>query len=122
MTSDAVLIVQLPRGGEVDRNWAEDLPASIASGHVVVDYLPTEPDGGLGPPQGGEVVMSVLSPEALRDQQQIQDVLCQAGGGDEPLVIVVEAAEYLREDELATVLAATRHARRPVILRLVANA
>ena len=66
--------------------------------------------------------MSVLSPEALRDQQRIEDVLREAGEGDEPLVIVVEAAEYLREDELAAVLAATRQARRPVILRLMANA
>src|SRR5215472_13813279 len=112
MTTDAVLIVQLPRGGEVDRNWAEEMPPSIANGLAVVDYLPAGPDGSLGPPPAGEVVMSVLSPEALRE----------AGEGDEPLVIEVEAAEYLREDELVPVLAATRHASRPVILRLMTNA
>ena len=120
--SDAVLIVQLPRGGEVDRNWTEEMPPSIANGLAVVDYLPAEPDGSLGPPPAGEVVMSVLSPEALRDEPRIADVLRDAGEGDEPLVIEVEAAEYLREDELVPVLAATRHALRPVILRLMTNA
>ena len=49
-------------------------------------------------------------------------MLREAGEGDEPLVIEVEAAEYLREDELVAVLAATRQARRPVILRLMTNA
>ena len=32
--SDAVLIVQLPRGGEVDRNRAEEMPPSIANGQA----------------------------------------------------------------------------------------
>ncbi len=113
MTSDAVLIVQLPRGGEVDRNWAEDLPPSIGNGLAVVDYLPAEPDGSLGPPPAGEVVMSVLSPEALRDQQRIQDVLRQAGAGDEPLVIVVEAAEYLRADSTGYLAAHDERLGRP---------
>ena len=76
--SDAVLIVQLPRGGEVDRNWAEEMPPSIADGLAVVDYLPAEPGGSLGPPPAGEVVMSVLSPEALRDEPRIANVLREA--------------------------------------------
>jgi hypothetical protein len=37
-------------------------------------------------------------------------------------VIEVEAADELREDELTAVLAATGHARRAVILRVVRNA
>ena len=67
--------------------------------------------------------MSVLSPEALlREGQQVQDVVRNAAGADEPLVIIVQAAEELREDELATVLAAAAHTHRRVILRVMANA
>jgi len=123
MTSDAVLIVQVPRGGAVDRHWAEDLPPSIAGGGVVVERLPGAAGADLGPPPAGEVVMSVLSPEALtRDRQQVADVLRRAPAGDEPLVILVQAAEELREDELAAVREAAGHARRPVILRVQADA
>jgi hypothetical protein len=67
--------------------------------------------------------MSVLSPEALaRDPEEVRRVLARAGTGIEPLVVEVEAAEELRDDELAAVLEATAHAPRPVILRVVRNA
>jgi hypothetical protein len=42
-----------------------------------------------------------------------------AGTGTEPLVVVVEAAEELREDELATVVEAAERAPRAVILRIL---
>jgi hypothetical protein len=117
MTTEGVLIVQVRHGGAVDRNWAEDLPPSIASGRVVVEHF-----AGEGPPEGGEVVMSVLSPEALRsDAEEVRDVIAQVSAS-EPPVIIVEAAEYLREDELAAVLDAANRARRPVILRVLADA
>ena len=67
--------------------------------------------------------MSVLSPEALtRDQQQVRDVIRRAAPGAGPLVIIVEAAEELREDELAVVLDAAARARRSVVLRVMAGA
>ena len=67
--------------------------------------------------------MSVLSPEALiREGQQVQDVVRHAARTDEPLVIIVQAAEELREDELAAVLAAAAHTHRRVILRVMADA
>jgi hypothetical protein len=119
---DAELIVQLPRDGAVDRNFRADPPPSLTSGRIVLDHIKA-PDDELGPPQAGEVVMSVLSPEALRrDQQELRQVLDEAGAGHQPLVIEVEAAEQLREDELAAVLDATAHARRPVILRVLSDA
>jgi hypothetical protein len=121
MTSDAVVIVQLPRDSAVDWYLRTYPPASVASGQVVVEPLTAEPDGRLGPPEAGEVVMSVLSPEALRDQQQVRDVIKQAPDDAGPLVIIVEAAEELREDELAVVLDATARARRSVILRVLAG-
>jgi hypothetical protein len=64
----------------------------------------------------------VLSPEALaRDPDEVRRVIEQAGAGVEPLVVEVEAAEELRDEELAAVVEATRRARRPVILRVVRN-
>ena len=117
MTTEGVLIVQLPRGSAVERNWAEELPPSVASGRVVVEHFTGE-----GPPEASEVVLSVLSPEALRDRQQVLDVIEQAPDEGEPLVIIVEAAEYLREDELAAALDAADRTRSPVILRVLADA
>jgi hypothetical protein len=123
MTSDAVVIVQLPRGSTVDQYLRAYPPPGLASGRVVLDQMAAEPDGRLGPPETGEVVMSVLSPEALtRDQQQVRDVIRHAAAGAGPLVIIVQAAEELREDELAVVLDAAAHARRDVVLRVMAGA
>ena len=123
MTSDAVVIVQVPRGGAVDRYLRTYPPPSVASGRAVVDRVAAEPDGRLGPPEAGEVVMSVLSPEALRsDQREVRDVVLRAAPGSGPLVIVIEAAEELREDELAAVLDAAARADRAVVLRVMAGA
>jgi hypothetical protein len=122
MTTETVLIIQVPRDGAVDRSWATDPPPSIASAEVAVSRLPSDA-GSIGPPQAGEVVMSVLSPEALtRDQEEVREVVRQTADSGEPLVILVEAAEYLREDELAVVLDAAVQARRLVILRVMADA
>jgi len=123
MTSDAVVIVQLPTGGAVDRYLRADPPPSVASGRIVVDLLAAEEDGRLGPPEAGEVVMSVPSPEALsRDQQEVRDVIERTPASAEPLVIIVEAAEEVREDELAAVLDAADRAGRTVIVRVMADA
>ena len=123
MTSDAVVIVQLPRGGAVDRYLRTYPPPGVASGQVVVDRVAAEPDGRLGPPEAGEVVMSVLSPEALgRDQQEVRDVIRQAPDDAGPLVIIVEAAEELREDELAVVVDAAARDHRDVVVRVMADA
>jgi hypothetical protein len=123
MTSDAVVIVQLPRGGAVDRYLRTYPPPGVAAGQVVVEPVVPEPDGRLGPLEAGEVVMSVLSPEGLaRDQQEVRDVIRQAPDDAGPLVIVVEAAEELREDELAVVVDAAARARRDVVVRVMADA
>ena len=60
------------------------------------------------------------SPEGLtRDADELRRVVGGAGGGVEPLVIVIEAAEELRSDELAVVVDAASHTSRPVILRIM---
>jgi hypothetical protein len=123
MTSDVVGIVQLPRGSTVDQYLRTYPPPSVASGRVVLDQMAAEPDGRLGPTETGEVVMSVLSPEALtRDQQEVRDVIRHAAAGAGPLVIIVQAAEELREDELAVVVDAAARARRDVVVRVMAGA
>jgi hypothetical protein len=127
--TEAALIVQVPRGGAVDRNWradavdSEGLPPSVASGRVVVERLATEADGRLEPPEAGEVIMSVLSPEALtREPEEVRASVSEATAGEEALVILIEAAEYLREDELAVALDAATRSHRLVILRVMADA
>jgi len=123
MASPVRVIVELARDGAVDRYLRADPPPSLASDQVVLDHIEAGPSGDIGPPEAGEIVMSVLSPEALtRDAQDVRDVLAQAKTSDEPLTIVVDAAEYLREDELAVVLDAARQADRLVILRIMADA
>jgi hypothetical protein len=104
------LIIQVPRGGAVDRQLDADPPAAVADGDIVVT--------GLG--AGGEVVLSVPSPETLtREADEVRQVLGRAGTGVEPLIVVVEAAEELRDDELAAVVDAAQHAPRAVILRVL---
>lgn len=111
------LIIQVPGGGAVARQLSAHAPDD-----VVVDVGPTDADGNLEPPAAGEVVLSVPSPEALaRESAEVRRVIARAGTGVEPLVIVVEAAEDLRDDELAAVLDAAGHAPRAVILRVARN-
>jgi hypothetical protein len=123
MAKEVGVIVELTRDGAVDRNLRADIPSSIESGRVVLDHLPGGEDGRLGPPRAGQVVMSVPSPETLRrDQDEVRHSVAETDTGDEPPVIIVEAAEYLREDELAAVLDAADLADRTVIVRILADA
>jgi hypothetical protein len=90
---------------------------------VVAELGDTDAEGNLEASDAGEIVMSVLSPEALaRDRDELRRVIARAGAGIEPLVVEVEAAEELRIQELSVVVEAAADARRPVILRVVRNA
>ena len=57
-----------------------------------------------------------------REGDEVRRVIAGAGTGVEPLVVVIEAAEELRDEELAPALAATAHTSRPVILRVIRDA
>jgi hypothetical protein len=114
------LIVQLTRGSAVDQHLREDVPQSVASGDVVIDHAPADSHGHLESGGPGEVVLSVPSPKGLtRDADEVRRVIAGAGSGVDPLVVVVEAADELRGDELAVVVEAADHASRPVILRVL---
>jgi hypothetical protein len=114
------VIVQVPRGGAVDRQLSAQPPPSVIEGEVVVEAGPIDAEGHLEPPAAGQVVLSVLSPEALaRDADDVRRVIEMAGTGVEPLVVVVEAADELRVEELAAVIEAAGHTSRVVILRVL---
>jgi hypothetical protein len=120
VANEPKLIVQVPHGGSVQRQLRQSPPAGVASGEVVVEAGPTDDEGNLEAITAGEVVLSVPSPEGLaRDADEVRQVIARAGTGVEPLVVVVEAAEELRDEELAPVLAATAHTSRAVILRVI---
>lgn len=123
MAREPALIVQVPRGSAVERRLREEPPAVVAGGEVAVETGATDPEGNLEAPAAGEVVLSVPSPEALaREADEVSRVIARAGTGVEPLLIVVEAAEELRDEELAPTVKAAGHSPRPVILRVIRNA
>ncbi len=114
------LIIQVPAGSAVERQLSALAPAGVASGDAVVETGPTDAEGNLEQAAAGQVVLSVPSPEALeREADEVRRVIAHAGTGVEPLVVVVEAAEELREDELAALLEAAGEASRAVILRVI---
>jgi hypothetical protein len=120
MTNEPRLIIQVPRDGAVERQLSAQAPSSVASGEVVVEVGPTDAEGNLEAPAAGQVVLAVPSPETLaREADEVRRVIGRAGTGVEPLVVVVEAAEALRDDELAAVLDAAGHTSRAVILRVI---
>ena len=65
----------------------------------------------------------MLSPEALaREPDEVRRAIEGAELAGEPLVVLVEAAEELRDEELDAVLDATSHTGRTVILRIAEGA
>ena len=118
----APLIIQLARGGAVEQQLERERPPSVAGGGVVLDAHAPDAAGRLAASEAGQLVLSVPSPEALtREPDAVRRVIDGAGAGPEPLVVEVEAAEELRDDELAVVLDAAAHTSRNVILRIIGD-
>jgi hypothetical protein len=121
VTEDVGVIIQLPAGSAVDRQLGSDPPPGVADGRAVIERVPADAEGRIVPPEGGEVVLSVLSPEALsREAGQVRREVRRAARGAPP-VVVVQVAEELREDELAALLEAAGQARRTVILCILSS-
>ena len=119
MAEQPTLIIQVPRDSAIERQLRVGPPRAMRGDDVLVQTAATDEDGNLEA-LAGDVVLSVPAPEELvRQTDEVQRVLRQAGTGTAPLVIVVEAAEELQDDEAALVVAAARRAARPVILRIV---
>lgn len=120
MANEPRLIIQIPVGSAVERWLSEQPPRCVVTGDAVVLGAETDAMGNLEASTAGEVVLSVASPEALaREADEVRRVVELAGTGAEPLVIAVEAADELRDDELDAVLEASGHSSRAVILRIV---
>jgi prolyl-tRNA editing enzyme YbaK/EbsC (Cys-tRNA(Pro) deacylase) len=118
----ASVILQVPRDGAVHRALREAPPRSVADGTLTVQALPADADGRLDPPDAGQIVLSVPSPETLgREPEDVRRVIAGAGDANGPIVVVVEVAEYLREEELRAVLGAAERAERPVIVRVLGD-
>lgn len=104
----------------MERQFGVQPPASLAREDVIVEAGPTDARGALEASTGGKVVLSVPSPEGLeREPEEVRRAIRQAGSGVEPLVIVVQAADELRDEELSLVVDAAAHTSRVVILRVV---
>jgi hypothetical protein len=117
------LIIQVPQASRVELQLAADPPPSVASGDAFVEVAPADEEGKLEPPAVGQVVLTMPSPEGLaREADTVRRVVGGAGTGTEPLVVVLDVAEELRDEELAALLEAAGHAPRPVILRIIADA
>ena len=54
MAHEPRLIVQVARGGAVERQFSANAPQALASGEVVVDIGAASADGHLEPPAAGE--------------------------------------------------------------------
>ena len=120
MADEAKLIIQVPRGSSVDLFLKADPPAVIADVRVIVEHLGAGEDGKLLPPEAGEIVLTVPSPETLRrEPEQVGAAIRDAADDGPPLVVLVEGAEELRDDELSTVLDAALTADGIVILRVL---
>jgi hypothetical protein len=117
---EAELIIQLPRGSSIDDNVRAEAPASVSDGRAVVEPLDPDANGDLLPPRAGEIILTVASPEALRrEPAEILRVVTEAAADGEPLVVLVEGAEYLRDEELDPVLSAAAQTERLLILRIL---
>jgi hypothetical protein len=114
------LIIQVPRGSSIDENLRKEPPAGLADRRILVEHLPVGADGTLEPPPAGDIVLTVPSPEALRrEPEQVERAILAEGNEGGPLVVLVDGAEYLRDDELEAVVVAAAQTGRVVILRIL---
>jgi hypothetical protein len=119
MLDQPILIIQVPRGSAIESQLRNQPPAAVSADDVLVQTGPTD-DRGYLEAMAGEVVLSYPSPEELtRHSDDVQRVVRLAGTGSAPLVVVIDAAEELQEDQAALVVAAARHAPRTVVLRVI---
>jgi hypothetical protein len=95
----------------------------VAGGAVVVDPIP--PIGGSGridAPTTGRVVFSLPSPEVLlRDAADVRRAVDLAPAGPEPVVVVLEAADTLREEHLAFLVDAAERAPGPLVVAVLGD-
>jgi hypothetical protein len=120
VTDGVVLVLQIPRDSPLAEALAATPPAAVAVGEAVVEHGPVDEEGVLEPPAAGRVVLTVPSPESLaHEPDEVHRVLSHHETGEGPLVVVIEEAEELRDEELAAVVEAAKRTTLPVILRVI---
>jgi len=123
VTDGVLLVLQIPRDSPLAEAVAATPPAAVAVGDAVVEHGPVDEEGVLEPPAAGRVVLTVPSPESLaHEPDEVHRVLSHHETGEGPLVVVIEEAEELRDEELAAVVEAAKRATLPVILRVIRGA
>ena len=119
MAAEPSLIVQVPRGSAIEQQLRHQRPLSLSADDVIVETGRTD-DHGVLEELAGDVVLALPAPEELRRQSaELRRVIDEAGAGAAPLVVVIEAGEELRDEEVAPLIEAARGASRPVILRIM---
>jgi len=122
MADEVKLIIQVPHGSSIDLYLKADPPAAVADVRVIVEHLGAGEDGKLLPPEAGEVVLAVGSPESFRrEPEEVTEAIAAADPDGPPLVVLVDGAQALRDDEIGTVLEAAEQTDRVVILRILAG-
>ena len=107
------LIVRVPRDSKVERQLRSAPPAEP----IALDVAIAEPSGRLEPPAEGTVLYALPSPEGLvRERDEIHRAIAAAGSVEDPLIILLEAASELRDDELGAAIEAAGRTARPVML------
>lgn len=117
MADEAAVILEVPAGSALERELRANPPAG---GRIVVVGIEPDEAGSIPPPPVGEVVLSVLSPETLpREADELRRVIDRGPTVPEPLVILVEEAELLRDEELEPIVEAAGRGRRSVVVRVL---
>src|ERR1700760_3919058 len=116
---DPALILELPAGSALERSLRRDPPEWLDADVVIAGIEPDQ-EGRIPAPLAGQVVLTVLSPETLpREAEEIRRVINGEPDESEPAIVIVEEAEFLRAEEMAPVLEASRRSPRVVILRVI---
>jgi hypothetical protein len=123
MPHEPSLIVRVRQDSRLEHQLRDEPPTLLAQGNSVSLDPVASPSSGAGtiePPRPGQVVYALPSPEGLvRERQELHDAVSGAPHGDEPLVIVIEAGNELRDDELEAAVRAADTTSRPVILTVL---
>jgi hypothetical protein len=115
------VVVLVPRDSRAHHALRDDPPPSVAGGAVVV--TPVTPVGDtsrIEPPATGTVVFSLPSPEVLlRDADDVRRAVDLAPPGAEPVVVLLAAADALREEHLALLVEAGARAPSALVVAVL---